>query len=83
MPAGVAWNYQTLRGAMKNANKRISNSPEAVEPSVIMDYTICTGSSIQTFGRGITDLIARGYEPQGGIAVATDGTLVQAMVKRS
>lgn len=51
-----------------------------------MQYTVVKGDSINELARAVNEEIQRGYEPQGGVAVATNETTYyvyyQAMVKR-
>lgn len=45
-----------------------------------MEYTIVSSETEKNLIEKVNDLIQLGWEPEGGVAVSSDGTFYQAMV---
>ena len=45
-----------------------------------MVYTIVCAKDVKTLIDNINDMIANGWETEGGVAIASDGTYCQAML---
>lgn len=45
-----------------------------------MEYTLVSDTDKKNFIDKVNDMIANGWETEGGVAITTDGTLYQAMI---
>lgn len=61
--------------------RRNAELPNTPDPRDLLPYTVATGMTQSNLETNVTILMANGYEPRGGVCIARDGMLYQAMIR--